>query len=124
MFGRCFAGINSHGLSLWINTPMLCMSLLPKILCGRQRIDLEVFPPADFITSLMQLPMMSTAEGDREFIADFQANAARLRKPKMMRVARLSSADKARLRCDELEMRFVTQPFGLSNGELALVDPI
>jgi hypothetical protein len=67
---------------------------------------------------------MSTAERYCELIADFQANAARLRKSKMMRVARLSSADKTRLRCDELEMRFVTQPFGLSNGELALIDPI
>ena len=72
----------------------------------------------------MQLPVVTTAQWYREFIADFQTNAARLRKSKMMRVARLSSADKTRLRCDELEMRFVTQPFGLSNGELALIDPI
>jgi hypothetical protein len=100
------------------------MSLLPKILSGRQRIDLEVFPPGDFVTGLMQLPVMASAKRYCEFIADFHANAARLRKSQMMRVARLSSTDQTRLRCHKFEMRFVTQPFGLSNGELALIDPI
>jgi hypothetical protein len=71
----------------------------------------------------MQLPMMASAKRYCEFIADFQANAARLRKSQMMRVARLSSADKTRLRCDKLEMRLVTQPFGFGDGELALIDP-
>jgi hypothetical protein len=71
----------------------------------------------------MQLPVMTTAEWHRKFIADFQTNAARLGESKMMRVARLSTADQTRLRCDKLEMSFVTQPFGLGNGELALVDP-
>jgi hypothetical protein len=71
----------------------------------------------------MQLPVMASAKRHRELVADFQANAARLRKSQMMRVARLSPADQARLRCNELEMRLVTQPFGFSNGELALIDP-
>jgi len=71
----------------------------------------------------MQLPVMTTAEGHREFVADFQANAAWLRKPKMMRIAGLSPADKTRLRCDELEMCLVAQPLGFSKRELALVDP-
>jgi hypothetical protein len=70
----------------------------------------------------MQLPVVTTAQWYREFIADFQTNAARLRKSKMMRVAWLSSADQTRLGCDKLEMRFVTQPLGLGDGELALVD--
>ena len=99
------------------------MSLSPKIFGDANRIDLQVFPPSRFITCVMQLPVMPTAEWYGELIADFQTNAAGLGKSKMMRVARLSSADKARLRCHELEMRFVTQPFGLGNGELALVDP-
>ena len=71
----------------------------------------------------MQLSMMPTAERYCEFIADFQTNAARLRKSQMMRVARLSSADNAGLGCDELEMCLVTQPLRFGNGELALVDP-
>jgi hypothetical protein len=71
----------------------------------------------------MQLPVMASAERYGELIADLQANAARLRKSKVMRIARLSTADKTRLRCHELEMRFVAQPLGFGNGELALVDP-
>src|SRR5262245_5145560 len=102
------------------------MSLLPKVLGDANCIDLQVFPPSQFVSRLMQLPMMPAAEWHRKFIADLQANAAaaRLRKSKMMRVARLSSADKTRLRCNELEMRLVTQPFGFGNGEMALIDPI
>jgi hypothetical protein len=71
----------------------------------------------------MQLPVMPTTERYGELITDFQTNAARLGESKMVRVARLSTADKARLGRDELQMRFVTQPLGLGNGELALVDP-
>jgi hypothetical protein len=78
------------------------MSLFPKIFGDANRIDLQVFPPGDFVACLMRLPVMASAKRHREFIADFQANAARLRKSKMMRIARLSSAHKARLRCDEL----------------------
>ena len=100
------------------------MGLLPKVLGDRKRIDLQVFPPGDFVTGLMQLPVMAAAERYCELIADFQANAARLGKSKMMRVARLSAADKTRLRCDKLEMSFVTQPFGFGDGKLALIDPI
>ena len=98
--------------------------LFPKTLGSFERVDLEILPPGFFIGGLVQLPVMTAAERYRELIADFQANAAWLRKSQMMRVARLSSADKTRLGCDELEMRLVTQPLGFSDGELALIDPI
>jgi hypothetical protein len=78
------------------------MSLFPKILGGRKCINLYVFPPGDFVTGLMQLPVMASAKWYCELIADFQAHGAWLRKSKMMRVTGLSSADKIRLRCDEL----------------------
>ena len=78
------------------------MSLLPKILSDRKRIDLYVFPPGDFVTCLMQLPVMPAAERYCELVADFQTDAARLGKSKVMRIARLPAADKTRLRCDEL----------------------
>jgi hypothetical protein len=99
------------------------MSLSPKILRDRKRIDLQVLPPGDFVARLMQLPVVTTAEWHRKFIADFQANATCLGKSKMMRIARLSTTDHTRLRCDKLQMRLVSQPLGLGNGELALVDP-
>src|SRR5262245_10023619 len=98
------------------------MSLFPKILGDANRIDLQVFPPSRFITCLMQLPVMPTTERYGELIADFQTNATQLGESKMMRVARLSTADQARLGCDKLQMRLVTQPLGFGNGELALVN--
>jgi hypothetical protein len=45
----------------------------------------------------MQLSMMPTAEGHGEFIADFHADCARLRKAQMMRIGRAATADKTRL---------------------------
>ena len=99
------------------------MRLLPKTLGRFERVDLEIGPPGFFIKCLVQLPVMAAAERHGELIADFEAKRARLRKSQMMRVARLSSVDQTRLGSDELKMRLVTQPLGLGNGELALVDP-
>jgi hypothetical protein len=85
--------------------------LVPKILGSFERVNLAIGPPGFFIRALVQLPVMAEAERHGELITGFEAKAARLRKSQMMRVARLSSADKTRLGCEELEMRLVTQPF-------------
>ena len=116
--------MNGRWLNLWTSAPVLCMGFFPKIFGDPKRIDLHVFPPIRFVTFLMQFPVMPSTQRYGELIANFQANAMRLCKSQMMRVTRLSSADKTRLRGDELEMRLVTQPLGLGNGELGLVDPI
>ena len=100
------------------------VGLFPQSLGNRERINLEIFPPGYFISSLMQLPMVTAAERDSELITDFQTDRSWLRKSKMMRIGRLSPADEARLRCNEFEMCLVTEPFGFGNGELALVDAI
>jgi len=41
----------------------------------------------------------------------------------MMRIGRLTSADETGLGGNEFQMGFVTQPFGLGNGQNALIDP-
>src|SRR5215475_4744992 len=99
------------------------MSLFPKILSNAKRIDLQVFPPSCFITCLMQLPVMATTERYGELIADLHPKRSGLGETQVMRIGGLTSADKTGLRCDELEMRLVTQPLGLGNGELAFVNP-
>ena len=71
--------------------------LLPKTLGSFERVDLEILPPGFFIGGLVQLPVMAAAERYGELVADFEAQGPRLRKSEMMRVAGLSSADKARL---------------------------
>ena len=98
------------------------MRLLPKLLGDGQGIDFQALPPDHFITSLMQLPMMASAQRHCELVADFETQRSRLGKPQMMRIGRLPAADEARLRGDEPQMGFVTQPFGFRNGENALVD--
>ena len=70
----------------------------------------------------MQLLMMTAAKGDGELVADLETQRSRLRKPQVMRIARLPAADETRLRGDEPQMGLVTQPFGLGDGEKALVD--
>ena len=67
--------------------------LLPQFLGDRERLDLEPFPPGQFIARLMQLSVMTAAERDREFIADFHPDPPWLSKAQMMRIARLPPAD-------------------------------
>ena len=48
------------------------VTLLPKPLGDLQRLDIQVVPPCHFVTSLMQLLMVITAERHGELIADFK----------------------------------------------------
>ena len=72
----------------------------------------------------MQLSVMAAAERHGELVADFETQGSGLRKTQVMRIGRLTSADKTGLRSDEPQMGFVTQPFGFGNGQNALVDPV
>ena len=73
------------------------MAFLPQALGNLQGIDFQTLPPSHLIAGLMQLPMMTAAEGDGELVADFKADGSRLSKPQMMRVGWLPAADEARL---------------------------
>src|SRR5262245_37583367 len=72
----------------------------------------------------MQLPVVSAAERHRELIADFETDGPRLRKPQVMGIAGLPTADQAWLRGDKFQMRLVTQPLGFCDDKLALVDSV
>ena len=61
------------------------MGLFPKSLGDLQRFDVEVTPPGHLIAGLMQLLVMTAAEGNGELVADFKSDSSRLRKPKVMR---------------------------------------
>ena len=63
------------------------MVLLPQSFGDLERVNVETLPPDDLIADLMQLPVMTTAEGHCEFIADLQAQRPRLRETQMMRVS-------------------------------------
>ena len=77
------------------------MRLLPQSLGDRQGIDFEIPPPSHFIAGLMQLAVMTAAEGHGELVADFETECPGLSEAQMMRIGRLPAADQAGLRGNE-----------------------
>jgi hypothetical protein len=51
---------------------------VPQALGLRERGNLNVGPPGNFIAVVMQLPMMFTAQRHREFVTNFPAERSRL----------------------------------------------
>jgi hypothetical protein len=82
----------------------LRFALLPKSLGNLQRFDIQVVPPSHFVTGLLQLLMVITAEWHGELVADFKTQGARLRKSQVMRIGRLTPTDKTGLRRNESQM--------------------
>jgi hypothetical protein len=63
----------------------------------------------------MKLAMMPPAERHGELIANFEANRTRLGKAKMMRIARLPTADQTWLRSHKFQLCLVSQSLALRN---------
>jgi len=53
--------------------------LLPQLASGFDRVDANLLPPRGLLAGPVQRTMMSTAQRDRELIADFAAEGAGLR---------------------------------------------
>jgi hypothetical protein len=70
----------------------------------------------------MNLAMMTAAERHGELIADFETQGSGLRKPQVMRIARLPAADEAGLRGNKPQMGFVAKTPRLGDGQNALID--
>jgi hypothetical protein len=51
------------------------VALVPKLFGDLQRLNLHFMPPGHFVTRVMQLLVMITAERHRKLIADFETNA-------------------------------------------------
>jgi len=77
------------------------MRLTPEALGNLEWIDSPVLPPGHFVACTMQLPVMTAAKRDREFIAHLETDRSRLGKSEMVRIRRLPLADHARLGCHE-----------------------
>ena len=72
----------------------------------------------------MHLAVVSPAQRYGELVADLAAECLKLRKPKMMGVRGLTTADQARLFGNEPDMVLVANATGLGQDECALVDAI
>lgn len=70
----------------------------------------QIAPPFGLVTGAVELPVMTAAQWHREFVADLERRRSRLRRPKVMRVRRRSSAQQARLRRNETKMRLIALP--------------
>jgi hypothetical protein len=81
-----------------------------------------IAPPCSLVTVAVNVAMMSPAERDGEFVADFETEGSGLRKPQVMRIGRLAVADQTGLRGNKPQMGFVAKTPGLGNGQNALVD--
>jgi hypothetical protein len=81
--------------------------VLPKLLGSGDRINFELFPPCRFVSPAMKDKMVRTAERDRKLVADPAAQRSRLRESQVMSVRWPPSAQQARLRGYELEVRAI-----------------
>jgi hypothetical protein len=75
----------------------LVVCLLPKALRRVQRIHVEVLPPCEFVTALVELAMMEPAEGDGEFVTHLVPECPLFSKPKVMRIGWRATAGQTRL---------------------------
>jgi hypothetical protein len=78
--------------------------VLPQLLGNRDRVDAGGLPPIDLVATSVNVPMVGAAERNGEFIADPAPHGPRLHESQMVSIARLPPAQKARLRCHELQM--------------------
>jgi hypothetical protein len=91
------------------------MARAPKRERDRHGIELEPIPPCCFITVPVKLAMMETTNRNRELVADFASERARLREPEVMRVRRVAAAHHARLAGHEFTVILIAQADGLSH---------
>ena len=69
------------------------MGFKPKGARGAGGIEPKLLPPRRFIPVTVNFAMVSPAQRDREFVTDFAAERAVLRKAQMVGVTRMTSAD-------------------------------
>ena|SRR6516164_7893853 len=86
------------------------MALQPKRASRDGSVDTGLVPPRGFITTAMHLAMMTTAEWDRELIANLSAQRRGLCKPEMMRIGGTPAANQAWLFGDCFHMLSVADP--------------
>ena len=70
----------------------------------------------------MIVPVMGSAEWDRELIAHLASHRTGLGEPKMVSVSGPSPANQTRLRGNELEVAFIAMPTRFADRELAFLD--
>jgi hypothetical protein len=91
---------------------------------GLHWIDTSLAPPCSFIAVGMNFTMVTAAERDGEFIADFAAECAALGEAQVVGVAGLAPTDQARLLRHEPDVLAVADAARFGEGEGGLVDSL
>ena len=94
----------------------------PQVSRNGQWLKMMSGPPSNFITGPVKLPVVGSAHGHGELIADLPTERAKLGKAQVMGVWRYTAADEAGLLSDELEVLLVPDSLGLGEGQDAFVD--
>jgi hypothetical protein len=84
-------------------------------------IDGVDLPPQFFIAGIVKRPVVREAERNRPFVAHLASQGSQLRKAQMMRLARRSSADKARKRSHVTKVLRIPASFRDAKRELGLL---
>ena len=98
------------------------MAFFPQLFGSLHWPNPQIRPPGLFIAKLVELSVMASAKWHGEFVADFEAQRSRLCKLQVMRIGGQISTDKAGLRSNKPQVRFVTQAFGFCNRQNAFID--
>src|SRR5580698_3115056 len=98
------------------------MRFKPKCACIYGRVDACLVPPCSFIAVAVHFAMMAAAERDGELVADLAAERPALREAQVVSIARLPSADQARLLRHIPDVLPVPHPARLPERQRALID--
>jgi hypothetical protein len=100
------------------------MRVQPQRAGVRGRIDTGVLPPRGFITTAMDLTVVTAAQRYGELVAHLSPERAVLREPQMMGIGGAAAANQTRLFGHELDVVPVTKAARLGMDQLALVDAV
>ena len=90
-FSLSSPGTSAEAWSGWVSS----QSLRARLMGSRPAFAHQ----SDFLAGAVQFAMVCPAQRDREFVADLEAQAARLRKPQMVRVSRARGRRRGRAVC-------------------------
>ena len=86
------------------------------------RIHSYLPPPSGFVAKAVHLPMMSSTQGDSEFIAGLAAECPALRKAQVMGIRRLAAANQTRLLGHMPDVITVSDPARLWQRQHTFID--
>ena len=86
------------------------MRVQPQRAGVRGRIDTGVLPPRGFITTAMDLTVVTAAQRDGELVADLSTECPALRVSEVVGIRRTSPANKTRVLGDSFDVISITNP--------------